>query len=285
MKRKVLRSLMCLVQGDSLGLSYQNKPLDGAMVQEGLWSDDTSMVLASLDAFSYLNGFSMMKNFISWMDEGTYTPRGYSLGMGKTTKEALERFKRGVHPFACGGKEEWSNGNSALVRTWPLAIYAMKKFDLRKEREKALAFIEKMVACTHGHPRSLLVSRIYSELLWDLFKEGTPQQLRKSLDRLHRVYSEHPQWIYMENALAGNYQNGDYIVDTYASMVDILLCADSFERAVELAIRMGGDSSTRAALVGSLAGLIYTDQPQGWMEIEKIEEIERLALTAWLKIQ
>ena len=60
MKRKVLRSLFCLVQGDSLGLSYQGKARGSTIVQEGLWSDDTAMVLASLDAFSYLNGFSLM---------------------------------------------------------------------------------------------------------------------------------------------------------------------------------------------------------------------------------
>lgn len=284
MKRKVLRSLFCLVQGDSLGLSYQGKAWGEPILQEGLWSDDSSMVLASLDAFSYLNGFSMMKNFEAWMDEGAYTPRGYTLGMGKTTKEAILRFKRGVHPFACGAKEEGSNGNSALVRTWPLAVYAMKKFDLRKDKEKALSFIETMVGCTHAHPRSLLISRIYSELLWDLFKEGTREQLKKSLDRLHRAYGEHPQWVYLEGALGGHYQNSDYIVDTYASMVDILLDAHSFEEAIKLALSMGGDTSSRAALVGSLAGLIYKDQPLGWMNIEKIEEIETRALTAWLNI-
>ncbi|HZK10457.1 MAG TPA: ADP-ribosylglycohydrolase family protein [Clostridia bacterium] len=284
MKRKVLRSLFCLIQGDSLGFTKEKNQKDDLLIQEGLWSDNTAMVIASLDAFSYFNGFSMMKNFVDIAEEGIYTARGYSLGMSETTKEALRRFQRGVHPFACGGKKDSDNDNDALVRTWPLALYAMKKFDIGKEKEKALDFIDKMVACTHAHPRSLLLSRLYSELLWDLLKEGTSDQLRKSAHRIKRGYAEHPEWIYMEKALSGSYKNGSEGIDTFASMLDVLLCAGSFERAIRLALKMGGDTSSRAALVGSLAGLIYPDQPEDWMNIEKKEEIKSQLLGAWLKI-
>lgn len=131
----LFNGVLGLAVGDALGVpvefltreAIRKKPVEsmrsgGTHRQEaGTWSDDTSMTLATADSLrSGVNYADMMDKFIRWMYDGEYTARGKVFDFGISTRYALYHNKSGIPPLDCGGKEEYDNGNGALMRmlTW-----------------------------------------------------------------------------------------------------------------------------------------------------------------------
>ena len=126
MEKEILAGVFGLLVGDALGLpaefvsrkNLKASPIEtmvGGDFPPGTWSDDSSMALVLVDklgaGFSYQE---IMEGFLAWYERGAYTPLGFSFGVGRTTSEALERFRAGTPPLQCGGKGEKDNGNGSL---------------------------------------------------------------------------------------------------------------------------------------------------------------------------
>lgn len=266
MKEKVLRSIFCYVQGDALAqenIAYQKQESTPKV-----WSGKTALLLASLDAYEILDGFSLMKNFTLFLEEGKYTAENIATEVEESFYEALQRFKRGVHPEDCGSKEEKDRSSGGLLRSLPLAIYGMKAFDLRKEKSRALAFVGKMVGCTHAHPESIHVANFYTEILWDLF-----------YDRVDLHFWNRMEEIKKELA---SFTGEDARLLLHA--LELFEKSTSYKESLELALERC-DAKSLTPLVASMSGLYFSDQPEDWMNITKKEEIRSQILEAWLEIQ
>lgn len=266
MKEKVLRSIFCYIQADAL--AQVNVAYREHESTPKVWSGKTALLLASLDAYEIMDGFSLMKNFSLFLEEGKYTAEKIPTDVEETFYEALQRFKRGVHPEDCGSKQEKDRTAGGLLRTLTLAIYAMKAFDLRKESPRALAFVGEMVGCTHAHPESIQVSKYYTEILWDLF-----------LGRVDLLFWNRMKEIKKELS----YLEGDD-AKLLKNTLELFEKATNYKESVEQALQ-SREAKELAPLVASLSGLRFSDQPEGWMNLTKEEEIESLVLEAWLEIQ
>ena len=165
-KEKLLGGVYGLAVGDALGVPVEfcsRKMLDkdpvkgmeagGTHKQEkGTWSDDTSMVLATLDAMS-AGGLSLgmiMDNFKRWLVEAKYTAAGKVFDIGGTCSTAIQNYMRGEPLESCGAADEWSNGNGSLMRMLPMVYYVYLKYGL-EINPVAVDQIYRLSGLTHAH--------------------------------------------------------------------------------------------------------------------------------------
>lgn len=247
MKERILRSLLAMVQGELSG---------------GLAPADSHYpyLLAGLESFSYLSGYSLLKNLDSY--SGVYR-------LDAPTRRALVSFREGVYPEACGNY--WASGKEGLYRAWPLAVYAIKNFDLRRNEKGALAFVSRMVSITHRDEGSLALGNLYSQLLWQLLYKNQELDIKKARLDLERALHREPAILRVNREL----------VEFYWGILEVLEGAGSYDDAIERALEIERDGPLRAGLVGSLAGPIF--KKEDFKFDEKFEkEIRARFLRAWL---
>lgn len=250
MKKKMLESLYGFVYADSLAT--------------GCWGERSSLLLAGLDSFSYLSAYSLMKNLDRAWRHGAYTCKDQPCDFDPVLVKALEGFERGVHPMECGMRGRIHNSPSALMRAWPLSIYALKVFNLKRDQEEAEVFVRRYLSTSHAHETSLWLASLYSRLLWDLLEKPKTKPLLEALKELEGF----------EGA-------GEDLVELMKDSLKALIRAESFEEALKLA----GSNRDVQVIVGSLASLIFQDRPEDFYHIYKLKEIRGLALGAWLSIR
>lgn len=107
---KIYSGIMGLVVGDALGVPVEFKTRDSFKITDmigygtynmppGTWSDDSSMMLATVDSIARLGRIStddIMQNFYRWVDESAFTPYGEMFDIGRATREAIQRYAWGT---------------------------------------------------------------------------------------------------------------------------------------------------------------------------------------------
>ena len=278
-----------LVVGDALGVPVEFEKRDTYSIIDmvgygtynqppGTWSDDTSLTLALMEHLGEKSDLSiLMDKFVSYRD-GYLTPFGYFFDIGIATNEAIERYLSGISPEVCGGKDERSNGNGALMRISPLVFLLLKNFNLINQ----VKVIKKYTTVTHGHPRSIVASIIYFFLLKDmLFNDSLPEVLDSVQIKLEEIFSQNSEyWEEYENHFKEIFdeefyhksreeiKSTGYVVDTLKACLWCVGTTNSFKDAVLKAVNLGEDTDTIAAITGTLAGAKYSFEsiPKEWIE-------------------
>lgn len=301
---KCLAGILGFVVGDALGVPAEFKSrnyLKDNPITEmigygthgqpaGTWSDDTSMMLATLEWLSEmttedLNYSSLMDKFSRWLMYGEYTPYGEMFDCGISTSRAIMNYEKGISPLLCGGKTDWDNGNGSLMRILPGALWCSKGFAIGEMCDKQ--FIYELSSLTHAHMRSKIGCIIYSKVIADLFyakKEDKVAIIERSMNfcrayldsadekdvkveknRYHRLWE-----IRAFKELDESYiKSSGYVVDTLEAAVWCFLNTDNYEKCVLKAVNLGEDTDTVAAIAGSIAGLYYGIEsiPQKWINL------------------
>lgn len=285
--RGMLLGLAC---GDAVGASVEFKPrgsfplvtdmLGGGKFRltPGEWTDDTSMALCLADSLLACNGFNaadQMSRYKRWIDTGYRSCKPHPIGIGKTVLQALMRYQRSGEPF-CGSSDPRSAGNGALMRLAPIPLYYAN--NLSETRH----FAHESTRTTHAAPECLAASELFAELLHHALHgrltPGGPLPVTPDTD-----------WPISIQALA----TADFRDKTYEalrgsgyvveSLEAALWCWDqstSYEEAILLAVNLGDDADTTAAICGQLAGATYglSGIPARWLgKLMSYEEICNLA--------
>lgn len=248
-KEYLLRSAVYgFAVGDALGVPFEFKERDtfrctdmigyGTWSQPaGTWSDDTSMMLATLDSIRLNHGktdcLDIMNRFQSWYRQGRYAIDGNVFDVGNTVSSALSRFD-GTNPF-CGIDDVMQNGNGALMRILPLAFID----DVED------CHIEDVAKLTHGHGISAEHCIRYVRIAKSLMSDGTAD------------------FVYHTPI-----KSSAYVADTFNAVMYCLATTDNYRDCVIKAVNLGKDTDTIAALAGGLAGIMYGMEgiPSKWME-------------------
>ena len=278
-----------LVIGDALGVPVEFEERDNYILDDmigygtyhqppGTWSDDTSLTLALMEYLGKKSDLSiLMDKFVAYR-EGYLTPFGYCFDIGIATNEAIERYLSGISPEACGGKDESSNGNGALMRISPIAFLLIKMSNLVDQVE----LIKKYTILTHGHLRSITASIIYLFLLKELlFNDSLPEVLDSVQIKLEEIFSQNSEyWEEYENHFKEIFEENfyhktreeikstGYVVDTLKACLWCVGTTDNFKDAVLKAVNLGEDTDTIGAITGTLAGAKYSFEsiPKEWIE-------------------
>ncbi|MCD6267729.1 MAG: ADP-ribosylglycohydrolase family protein [Thermotogaceae bacterium] len=295
---KLKGGLWGVIVGDSFGFTHQmmSRCLDRDFREVGeihtpygLWSDDSSLTLATADAL--IEGYDVSKiakNFVQWFYDGEFTPRGFSFDHGRTTKKAIRRIARGIPPLEAGGDEEWDNGNGSLMRILPVVFYTYFNINNKHERLRVIHEVSKI---THAHPRTLMGCGIYSLMIWNIL-DGVDKMksYHKSIEESKEIYSGEyylNEWKHYERILSGNIhefgiddiKGSGYVVHTLEAALWAFLRTSGFEEAVKEVVSLGGDADTTGAVTGGLAGTYYGLEaiPRDWIgRIERKGEVESI---------
>ena len=255
---------------DMTGFGTYNQPV-------GTWSDDTSLTLVLLEHLSEKSDLSNLMNKFKSYRNGYLTPYGECFDIGIATSNAIDRYIAGIPIDGIGGNEEWDNGNGALMRISPLAILLKNEVDLTKK----IKTIEKYTKLTHAHPRSIVASILYIQLLIELlFKNNLKTSLKATkllfeniFDISHpyrKEYEEHFKEIFIDNFFdkkESEILSTGYVVDTLKAVIWCLGNSNSFEGTVLKAVNLGDDTDTIGGITGTLAGIIYGLEsiPNKWL--------------------
>lgn len=245
-------------------------------VPDGTWSDDTSLMLATMDSMVDQNGINftdIMHKFTEWVDHAKYTATDKVFDIGISTSKAITNFKHGENTTNCGGKKINENGNGSLMRILPFVFFLR---DSEYSNDEKIQVIKNASALTHAHEISMLGCNIYADyinFLLDGANKFEALELLKKID-YSKYYSNDTIRAY-QRILNGNLsslkldeiKSSGYVVDTLEASLWCTLNNDSYENAVIEAVNLGDDTDTIGAITGSVNGLIYglENIPERWL--------------------
>ncbi|MDO4483080.1 MAG: ADP-ribosylglycohydrolase family protein, partial [Clostridia bacterium] len=289
MEQQVLAGVLGAAVGDAMGVPVEfcsreelrRNPVTGYRrdgtyhMPAGTWSDDTSMVLATMDSMSRgLDYDDMMRRFVLWQNRADYTATGVTFDIGIATRKALHRFENGSVAMTCGGSGEYDNGNGSLMRILPAVIYAFYGDNLSQEEQ--MTIIHNTSSLTHSNPRSLVGCGIYAHVLQEILSGG--KDIRGAIAKAFEYYNQKPAFAkelkYYKRLNEDNFAalpeddipSSGYVVNTLEAALWCLMNTASYEECVLKAVNLGDDTDTVAAVAGGLAGCLYGKEsiPAAW---------------------
>ena len=265
-----------LLVGDALGVPYEfhqpamlppapqieMEPPAGfsrshAHVPPGTWSDDGAQALCLLATLLYCKSLDI-ENFgcrlINWCDLGYMAVDGDVFDIGNTTSQALSRLRAGIPASRSGLASEDSNGNGALMRVLPLALWHKGTDD------ELVTDAQRSSLVTHGHLRSQVCCAIYCLWARRILQDVTDPWMDavKTLKSIYKLReSERSELDAVLQWIKNNPPKGTgYVVDSLHS-ARWAASQGSFEAALKAAIGLGYDTDTTACIAGGIAGISY----------------------------
>lgn len=273
---------------DMLAYGTHNQPL-------GTWSDDSSLSFCLAESLA-VNAYDLKdiaKGIVNWFQDGRWTPHGVVFDIGGQTRNAIDElvaiFKRNnfAELYQRQNDNEFSNGNGALMRILPLAF---ETFDL--PILKKWQVVKEVGSLTHAHVRSnmaCMMAILFTEELLDGVEKNQAYLTAKKQCLSFFESNDFPSTEVEKftRILAFNIQNFEeeeiksdgYVLHTLEAALWCVMRGGSYEETVLLAVNLGEDTDTTAAIAGGMAGLIYgaSSIPRKWLDaLVKVDEIKRL---------
>jgi ADP-ribosylglycohydrolase len=241
----------------------------------GTWSDDSSMTLATVESLCRMGKIDpedIMLNFAAWLFGAKFTPHRFVFDVGRTTRKAIHNFIYGYKIEKCGGTSENDNGNGSLMRILPLAFLNC-----------SLGDVANVSSLTHGHSISIHACDIYVSIAQGLI---AGQNIREAIaERVRRSYYLHENFNRLkalDSLSRDEIESTGFVVDTLEAALWCVLKTDNYRDCVLMAVNLGNDTDTTAAVAGGLAGILYgiggeKGIPEDWIDqIVKRDEIKAL---------
>lgn len=244
----------------------------------GEWTDDTSMALCLADSLLACDGFNaidQMARYKRWIDTGYRSCKPHPIGIGKTILQALMRYQRSGEAF-CGSSDPRSAGNGALMRLAPIPLFYSDDLHLTRH------FAVESTRTTHAAAECLAASELFAELLHHaLHGRMSPG------GQLPVITND--TWPESIKALAAGafreksyemLRGSGYVVESLEAALWCWDKAESYKSAILLAVNLGDDADTTAAICGQLSGATHgmSNIPQEWLnKLVGFEELRNLA--------
>lgn len=144
---KIIDGIIGHAIGDAMGVPVEFKDRESLMYNpvtemrrsyagdKGTWSDDTSMEIATMDAFINNNGWNyddIMINFGDWINDSRFTAHDYTFDVGRTCLTAIRNYlQKGTPALESGLDDIKSSGY--VVDTLEASMWVVLKTDSYKE--------------------------------------------------------------------------------------------------------------------------------------------------------
>ncbi|MCV6630793.1 MAG: ADP-ribosylglycohydrolase family protein [Flavobacteriaceae bacterium] len=245
----------------------------------GTFSDDSSMLFCTVE--SLLHGYhleDMANRFVQWYTEGYWGAHHKVFDIGGTTRRSLDRIQQGESPLYSGEWEEENNGNGSLMRILPLVFYLRHM----PEIDKRFAIVKAVSSITHAHFRSVMSCFIFVEFGISICQY--PKDLQTAYRHMQQKVQAYAaqqgfnqkEMHHFARILHANMANvpidqlssEGYVLDSLESAIWCLLSAKDYRESALMAVNLGGDTDTTAAINGGLAGLHFGWDaiPQAWVQ-------------------
>ena len=289
--------LLGLAAGDALGTTVEFRspgtfePVTGMVgggpfgLNPGEWTDDTSLALCLAESLIERRGFDpvdQLERYSRWFTEGHLSSTGTCFDIGTTTRKALERFMISPEPFP-GLTDEQSAGNGSLMRLCPVPMF------YAADPARAIELSGESSRTTHALPVVVDACRFFGGLIVGALA-GVPKETLLSVrySPVPGYREEHPLADEIDAVAAGSYLRKEppgirgrgYVVASLEAALWAFSRSSTFEGGCLLAVNLGEDADTTAAIYGQLAGAYYGASaiPQVWLErLAKRDLIESYA--------
>lgn len=267
---------------DMIGYGTYNMP-------PGTFSDDSSMMFCLAE--SLCNGYDVNdigEKFQMWMHEGYWTADGEVFDVGIATRKAINRLRVVKNPIEAGSKDESDNGNGALMRILPLAVFT-KDLSIDERCE----IVKEVSSITHAHNRSVLACIYYIEFALNVLDAENLEEAYLNTNFWLKLFLEENElykneFPYFERILSGQLidltqneiQSTGYVIHSLEASIWCLLHTNSYKDCVLKAVNLGHDTDTISCIAGGIAGIFYgTDTiPTHWIEqLARVNDILKLA--------
>lgn len=282
MKDKFIGALLGLAVGDALGMPFEGwnsrdirkkwdrkSLLSRAGLKPGQFTDDTMLAVAQAESLidkGDLDPEDTAKKLVEWYKKGD------TRGVGKVTKEAIEKLLKGISWKESGIGGDMAASNGGAVRIVPIAL--LYKDDLNKLKEKVKLAVE----ITHKNPEAIKGAQAIAYAIArasngnlnpeTLFIEAADyignSELANRLRKAHNYLQEDFPPMDALPLLGTSV----YVVESVPSaLYCFAFSPDSFLGSVVNAIIAGGDTDTIAALAGAVSGAFngVGAIPEGWL--------------------
>ena len=246
----------------------------------GTFSDDTALTFCLAE--SLCHGYNLQdtgNRFVKYFFEGYWTAGGKVFGVGKTTEDSITRLRDGVSPAQSGNYDVNCSGNGSLMRLLPLLFY-ISDFNIEKRYET----VKEVASVTHGSMQTILPCFYYVEFALELFNGSDKQTAyyntaktvskfmaglgigQQDMEVLSPLIREDITLRSMDSILSIH-----HAVQTIQAAMYCFMKTNNYKDAVLMAVNMGDDTDTTAAVTGGLAGLYYGYYtiPEKWINTIK----------------
>lgn len=195
----------------------------------GEYTDDGALTLALGESYIANGGLSfsdIVGRFKDWRQRGTYGTRDHCFDIGATTDNAIGRMKHD-RPFASTAGT-YDSGNGSLMR------------------------IAACIAANHKHPMNALADTIAVSLLTHGNKDIIDYTTAFVSTVMRDGDAKRVRWV---NLNGRDMEHKGTIMYAYSAALTARHYAHgSFEQALKIAISLGHDTDTNAAITGMLMG-------------------------------
>ncbi|MGD9947653.1 MAG: ADP-ribosylglycohydrolase family protein [Desulfobulbus sp.] len=285
LQQRYLGCLLGLAIGDAVGTTVEFKPPGTFPLVEdmvgggpfglnpGEWTDDTSMALCLAESLLTCKGFDandQMDRYIRWWKKGYLSSNGRCFDIGNTVSRALQKYLANGDPFA-GSCEENAAGNGCLMRLAPVPLF------FAANPENAIMQSAESSRTTHGARACLDACRYFAGLIL-----GAVQGISKDMLLAPRytpvvgLWDKMPLCHEIDEVAGGSFKRKEppqivgsgYVVHALESALWAFHRSSTFEEGCMLAVNLGNDADTTAAIFGQIAGAYYGIDaiPQKWFD-------------------
>ena len=279
-------SLMGLAAGDAVGTTVEfMRPgsfppvtdLVGGgpfQLKPGEWTDDTSMALCLADSLITCGGFDpgdQMDRYLRWRDDGYLSSNGRCFDIGITVSDALNRYRDTGEPFA-GSIDPYSAGNGSLMRLAPVPLF------FASNPEHAIHMSGESSRTTHGATTCIDACRYFGGLIVGAIQGESKQELLSPrYSPVAGFWDRQSLCAEIDEIAAGSFKSKEapeivgsgYVVKSLEAALWAFHKSSTFEEGCLLAVNLGDDADTTAAIYGQIAGAFYglDGIPPQWREL------------------
>ena len=247
----------------------------------GTWSDDTSMVLCTMDSIIEhgIDYDDQMKRFEDWLWTASNTARDEVFDVGGTVKQAIFRFAKHTPALECGDQSEFACGNGSLMCIIPTALYLLGQYGNTALDDRVIEVIHNTSKCTHAHVRCQMACGIFYSIVFQMtcggcltnaVKSGIVSALAyyRQKPEFSEVIHEFESLSHIDQRTEEEIRSSGYVIHTLQASLWCLLTTSSYPECVLKAVNLGDDTDTVAAISGALAGFWYGEAqiPGDWKE-------------------
>lgn len=276
-------AILGLAAGDALGTAVEFKqpgsfaPLTDMVgggpfgLAPGQWTDDTAMAICLGESLVDCRGFNprdQMDRYVRWWQTGYRSSTGVCFDIGGTVRAALSSYLASGNPYS-GSTAANTAGNGSLMRLGPIPLA------YRNDPVCALVMASDSSRTTHATIECLDACRVWTALIIATLQGLSKPDLCASAWRLLPGFDGHSELApRVAGVLNGSYRarqppqirGTGYVVDSMEAALWAFYRSDDFAAGALLAVNLGDDADTTAAIYGQLAGAYYGIEaiPKTW---------------------
>ena len=257
---KWMGSIIGLAIGDQLGSLTEGKTRGSFEKVRGMdpgtfWTDDTSQALCLADSLISKKKFDLtdqLERYSKWLFEGYLSSKDWGYGCGPTARLAINNFKKNGTPSPV--KDQATNG--ALMRLCPVPLYYSNNL------EEAIDKSGESAKSTHDNPICVDACRLYGSMIVKAVQKKDKDFI---LEYDHKLWTDKPLEKSIHIVAQGSFKekklseiNGTLnILESIEASLWVFNHSSSFAEGALMAVNMGDDADTTAAIFGQLAGAFY----------------------------